>query len=159
MNAARRKAVVAFLVTLLTVGVIGAASAYWAASGSGTGSGTSGDIIAVTLSPATTSSQVFPGGQAGVAVLVTNPNPGPVRVVSLVLDTTRGTGGFAVDEAHAACGVDALSYTAQNNGGAGWSISGGGSYSLLLPNALSMSTGAANACQGASFTVYLRATL
>ena len=90
---------------------------------------------------------------------VTNPNPSAVQVGSLSLDTTQGTAGFAVDGAHAACGVVTLSFTTQTNGGAGWTIPANGSSVLSLANSLSMSTDAANACQGASFTVYLKAGL
>lgn len=159
MRTTRRRSVVGALVVLLTVGVVGTASAYWGGSGAGTGSAGTGTIVPVTLSPATTSSQIYPGAQASVAVLVSNPNPGLVRVVSLALDTTQGTGGFAVDGAHAACGLGSLSYTTQGNGGSGWSIPGGGSLSLTLPSALAMSSDASDTCQGATFTVYLRATL
>lgn len=149
----------ATLVTLLLVGTIGAASAYWGGSGNGSGSARTGTIQPVTLGPATTSTQTYPGGQAGVAVLVTNPNPGAVRVWTLALDTAQGVGGFAVDGAHADCGVGSLSFATQANGGSGWSIPGGGSSSLALPNALTMSSGASAACQGASFTVYLKAAV
>ena len=159
MRTTRRNSVVASLVALLTVATVGAASAYWTGPGSGTGSASTGSIQPVTLSPATASTQIFPGGQAAVAVVVTNPNPGLVRVVSLALDTTQGVGGFAVDGAHAACGVSSLSYTTQTNGGSGWSIPGGGSSSLTLPTSLSMTTDASNSCQGATFTVYLKAGL
>jgi len=53
----------------------------------------------------TASNQIYPGGQSAVAVTVTNPNPGAVKVGSLSLDSTQGNAGFAVDGAHAACGV------------------------------------------------------
>ncbi len=159
MRASRRGRVVTALVVLLTLTTIGGASAFWGGSGSGTGSAGTGTLQPVTLSPATASSQIYPGGRAGVAVVVTNPNPGTVRVGALALDTTQGVGGFAVDGAHADCGVGSLSYTTQDNGGSGWNIPGSGSSSLYLPSALAMSAGAAAACQGASFTVYLKATL
>ena len=157
MRTTRRRSVVVALVTLLTLSTVGTASAYWGGVGSGTGSAGTGTIQSVTLSPATASTQIYPGGQAAVALVVTNPNPGPVRVASLALDTSQGVGGFAVDGAHAVCGVASLSYTAQNNGGSGWTIPGGGSSSVSLPNALAMSAGASNSCQGATFTVYLQA--
>ena len=63
-----------------------------------------------------------------------------------------------MDGGHAGCGVAALSFTTQTNGGAGWTVPGSGRpSSITLTNALSMATGAANACQGATFTVYLQA--
>jgi hypothetical protein len=79
-----------------------------------------------------------------------------VRVGSLALDTSQGTGGFAVDAAHSGCAVSALAFTTQTNGGAGWTVPGSGSLPVTLTAAVSMSTSAGNACQGATFTVYLQ---
>ena len=44
----------------------GSATAYWATSGGGSGSETTGTASAVTLSPATPTAALFPGGQASV---------------------------------------------------------------------------------------------
>ena len=112
----------------------------------------------LTLSPATPSAQLYPGGQATVVLTVTNPNAAQIRVGSLALDTSQGTGGFAVDGAHSGCGLAPLSFTTQTNGGAGWTLPASGVLPVTLTNALSMGTGAANACQGAAFTVYLKVT-
>jgi len=157
MRATRRRGLlVTVLLPVLMVGATGVAFAYWARSGAGSGSGTTGTTQAVTLTPGSASNQLYPGGTSAVAVTVTNPNPGAVKVGSLSLDTTQGTAGFAVDGAHAACGVAALSFTTQTNGGTGWTIPASGSSVLSLANSLSMSLDAANACQLASFTVYLK---
>lgn len=157
MSATRRRGLlVTALVPVLVFAATGVAFSYWVGSGAGSGSATTGTTQAVTLNPGTASNQLYPGGQSAVAVTVTNPNPGAVKVGSLSLDTTQGTAGFAVDGAHAACGVATLSFTTQTNGGAGWTIPASGSSVLSLANSLSMSTNAANACQGASFTVYLK---
>lgn len=142
---------------VLTFATFGTASAYWRGSGGGAGSAGTATTQAVTLSPATGAAQLYPGGQAGVVLSITNPNPGSVRVGSLALETTQGTGGFAVDGGHSACGVSSLSFATQTNGGSGWTIPGGGSLPITLATALSMNTSAASACQGATFTVYLRA--
>ncbi len=91
-----------------------------------------------------------------MVLTVTNPNAAQIRVGSLALDTSQGTGGFAVDGAHSACGLATLSFTTQTNGGAGWTVPGSGALPVTLTNALSMGNGAANACQGAAFTVYLK---
>jgi len=153
----RRGILVAAAIAACILGMISAASAYWGGPGSGSGSTGTGTTSAVTLSPATPSAQLFPGGQATVVLTASNPNPGTVRVTSLALDTSQATGGFAVDAGHAACSVATLSFTTQTNGGAGWDLAAGGPTSISLSNALSMGTSAANACQGATFTVYLQA--
>jgi hypothetical protein len=136
--------------------------AYWRAGGSGAGSGGTGTTAAISLSAGTPSAQLFPGGTTDVVFIASNPNRSPVRIGSLVIDTTQGTGGLAVDAGHSACGVSALSFTTQSNGGAGWTVpaklgSVNGTLSITLTAALAMSTAAANACQGATFTVYLGA--
>ena len=125
--------------------------------GGGSGAGSTGTTQAVTLSPATPVAQLYPGGRSSVRLTVTNPNTAPVRVDSFGLDTTRGTGGFAVDAGHAGCGLSSLSVTTDTNGGAGWTIPGGAAVTVTLVDALAMHLTAANACQGATFTVHLQA--
>lgn len=149
----RRIMVVAAVAALA---VTGAAAAHWTGSGGGAGAASSGATQPVTLSPATPVAQLYPGGRSSVRLTVTNPNPAPVRVDALGLDATQGTGGFAVDAGHAQCGLSSLSITTDTNGGAGWTIPGGGAVTLTLADALAMHPSAANACQGATFTVHLR---
>jgi hypothetical protein len=91
---------------------------------------------------------------------VSNPNGSAVVVGSLALDTGQGSGGFAVDAGHAGCDLASLSFTLQTNAGTGWTVPAkagavNGVLSVRLTNAATMAIGAANACQGAHFTVYL----
>jgi hypothetical protein len=141
--------------TLLSLIVSGSAYGYWQTLGTGSGTATTGTASPLTLSPGTPTDRLYPGGSADVAVTVTNPNPYAVHVGRLALDTSQGTAGFAVDAGHSACGVASLSYATQSNGGDGWDAPANGSLVLRLPGALSMTTAAANACQGATFSVYL----
>ena len=153
----RRGLLVAGVLALLTLGTITAASAFWTVSEDSSGTATTGTTQAVTLSQGLPTAALYPGGQAGVILTVTNPNTGSVRVESLALDTAQGMGGFTVDGAHSACGVGGLSFTTQTNGGSGWTVAGGDAPSITLASSLSMSASAANTCQGAIFTVYLTA--
>lgn len=157
MRQTRRRGFVATVVALGAVVTSTGASAYWAGAGNGAGTAATGAAQSVTLSPATAAAQLFPGGQAAVSLTITNPNPSSVRVGSLSLDTSQGSGGFAVDGAHATCALSILTFATQTNGGPGWAVAGGGSSSITLNNALSMGPSAASACQGASITVYLKA--
>lgn len=143
-----------------TLVVAGSAFGFWTAHGIGSGSGAVSGTLALGVSPGTPGGRLYPGGQADVALRLTNPNPYSVRVGSLSLDPSQGTGGFDLDAGHSACAVSALAFTTQSNGGAGWSVgprvgSTDGALALDLSNALAMSTAAASGCQGASFTVYL----
>jgi hypothetical protein len=157
-HAARGTVPLTLMVTAVVLLAAGSATAYWVASGAGSGSASTGTTSAVTLSPAAATAGLYPGGQASVVLTVTNPNVSSVRVGSLVLDTGQGTGGFAVDGGHSGCGLATLTFATQTNGGAGWTVPGSAGLSVTLTNALSMGTGAANACQGATFSVYLTAT-
>jgi hypothetical protein len=160
MTTGRRFAVLGVILVLLGIPVGGIAWSYWSAGGSGGGSGANRTPTALTLSPGTPAAGLYPGGSTNVVLTATNPNTSIVKIGSLLLDTSQGTGGFAVDGGHAACTVAALSFATQNNGGAGWSVPAkvgavNGTLAITLTNALAMSAAAASACQGATFTVYL----
>jgi len=156
----RRLVLLAVLLVALGIPVGGIAWSYWSAGGSGTGTGANGTLAAVSLSAGSPTAALYPGGSTNVVATATNSNPSAVRIGSLLLDTSQGTGGFAVDAGHSGCSVAALSYTTQSNGGAGWSVPArvgitNGTLAITLTNALTMSASAASACQGATFTVYL----
>ncbi|WP_353951325.1 hypothetical protein V6K52_17055 [Knoellia sp. S7-12] len=145
---------------VLFIAVCASAAAFWSVTGSGSGAGTTGRTMPVTLSPGLPSGDLVPGGRADILLTMTNPNTSSVRINALVLDVAQGTGGFVVDAGHSGCAVSALSYAAQSNGGVGWAVParGGsvdGTLDIRLPSALSMSLDAANACQGARITVFL----
>jgi hypothetical protein len=154
------------LCVVVAVALVAAASAlaYWTTAGSGAASGAAANAQAVTLSAGTPTAQLYPGGQADVAVDISNPNPFPVPLGSLTLNTGSGTGGFDVDAGHTGCDLSVLSFTTQTNGGAGWSLPArvgatNGVLVLDLSAAVAMGAGAADACQGASFRVHLNAGL
>ncbi|MEP6481820.1 MAG: hypothetical protein ABJA94_07420 [Rhodoglobus sp.] len=162
-NSRSKLLVLTVLVTLFTVGIGGAAYGYWKAGGTGTGTGTTSTTVAVSLGGGTPTSSLYPGAQTNVVLTATNSNDEYIHISSLGLNTAQGTGGYSVDAGHSGCSVAALTYTAQTNGGTGWNVPAkagavDGSLAITLTNALAMSASAANACQGATFTVYLAAS-
>jgi hypothetical protein len=145
------------LIVLAALGVAGTASAYWRGTGTGAGTAATDTTVPVIVSPGTPTASLFPGGTTDVVLTLSNPNLAQVRIGSLALDVTQGSGGFAVDAAHSGCVLTTLSFTTQSTG---WYVPGkvgvvNGSLSVTLTGALAMSLGAANACQGASATIYL----
>jgi hypothetical protein len=145
---------------VVTLGGAGVAYAYWTGSGSGVAVGNTGTTVPVTLGTATPTAALQPGSTAGVVLTATNSNVSPVVINSFSLDTTQGTAGFAVDAGHSGCALSVLSFGTQTNGGSGWTVPGrvgstNGTLTITLAGSLAMSAAAANACQGASFTVYL----
>jgi hypothetical protein len=162
MNRRRRVAIlgISAVLALVVLPVGGIAVAYWGGTGNGTGTSETGDVVPVSLTVGTPPANLRPGATSHVVLTATNTNASPVRINSLSLDTAVGAGGFAVDGGPAGCNREALSFSTQTNGGTGWTIparSGlvNGTLDITLSNAIGMSTSAANACQGATFTVYL----
>jgi hypothetical protein len=158
----RRRTVVTTVVVVLAVA--GAANAYMTSGGSGTATASTAAPPSASLGPGSPAAALRPGGVTDVVLAATNPGPAAAHVASLVLDTTRGTGGFAVDAGHAGCAPTsfALSAPSYDAGGAGWTVpaasgSTPGSLTVTLPQALTMRLDASNACQGATVTVHLRA--
>lgn len=148
------------LAVVLAVASSGQVVAYWSGLGAGTGSAAAGTAVAVTLTPGTPSATLYPGAQTAVVLSVSNPNAIAMHIGSLALDSSQGTGGWAIDAGHSGCSVVALTYTTQSNGGAGWTIPEkvgaiDGTLAITLANSLALGVDAANACQGASLTVYL----
>ncbi len=139
----------------------GAALAFWTAVGQGSGAAATGTAQPLVIAAGSPSARLHPGGQADVALTISNPNPFPARVPSLALDTGSGTGGFAVDAAHSGCGLSTLSFTTQANGGAGWTVPArvgvtNGQLVLSTTGSVAMDLAAADSCQGATFTVFVK---
>jgi hypothetical protein len=156
MHASKHRPAVIAIVAITAAVVTGAAAAYWIALGNGSNASQVGTVAALTINPGTTNTPLYPGGTADVALSILNSNPGAIFVGSLLLDASQGTNGFAVDGSHSGCNLAALSYTTQNNGGAGWSATGSATTPIDLPGAVALSTAAVSACQGAQLTVYLK---
>ena len=156
----RRRVALALWLAILAVPLGGLAYAYWGGNGSGAGSGSADLTADVVLSPGTPTANLYPGGSADVVLSVANPNASAVHIGSLALDPGQGTGGYGVDGGHSGCAVATFTFTTATNGGGGWSVPAkvgavNGTLSVTLTSALAMSAGAANACQGATVTVYL----
>ena len=151
----RGLALVAVIATL--VAAIGAL-AYLSGSGFGFASAVVGTTNAVTISPGTATTGLYPGGSADVAVSISNPNSTAVHLPSLVLDTSQGTGGFAVDGPDPGCNLGSLSFDGpQTDSGGDFVVPANGTLGRDLSGAVSMDVSAVNACQGLTFKVFLKA--
>jgi hypothetical protein len=143
-------------VGLLIAGTV--AYAAWTVNGSGTGTASATTALNLTFSGGSPSGTLYPGASADVDTSVSNPNPFTVHVSTVSIDTTQGTNGFGVDAGHSGCNLSALSFTAATNGGSGWNVPATSSVDVDAAGAIAMSGAANDACQGATFTVYLTAT-
>jgi hypothetical protein len=148
------------VVAILAASTAGSAVAYWKGAGHGSTEIRLRDPQPLVLSPGAQSALLYPGGDTGVAVDVTNANPYAVHIGSLSVDTSSGTNGFDVDAQHSGCGLAPLGFVPQDDDALGWTVppkSGDedGSIAIHLEDALTMDMTAADACQGAAFTVHL----
>lgn len=146
----------ALLIGVLAAAAVaaGTSSGYFRNGASGSGTALVAAVQPVTLTPATPTGGLYPGGSADVALTVSNPNSGAVTIASLALDTSRGTNGLGVDGGHSGCDLSAITFT---GAATGWTIPAqAGAYPIDLPGAIAMAPSAADACQGATFTVYLQ---
>lgn len=160
IRAIRHRARILKIAAPIVLALCAVSVAYWTGTGTGSATTTLDNPQAVTLSAGTPDTQLSPGAAATVASVASNPNPYAVTINSISLDTGQGTSGFGVDAGHGGCTLSTLGFTGQTNGGTGWTVppmvaSTPGSLSIEMGGALAMSAGASNACQGASFTVYL----
>ena len=148
----RRTAAVALVAALVGAG---AAFAYFSTAGSGDGAASVTTAAPLTIAPATPTGDLYPGGTGDVALSLANPNDFPLHVDALVLDTSLGTDGFAADAGHAACVNPDLTFVA-SAADAGWDVGANDALELDLAGAIAMGPEADDACQGATFTVYLK---
>jgi hypothetical protein len=150
----RRRFARILILSLAGLAAAGAATAHFTSSGRGTGTASMpGTVLQVALTPGVDPAPMVPGGRGDVKLTVKNGNPFPVHIGSLVLDPGQGNGGYDAT----GCSVAAadLAFTPDSTG---WTIPAGAvAYPIDLANAISMGAGAANDCQGATFTVYLKA--
>ena len=137
-----------------------AATAYFL-SGTGSGTATTQTISGLTLSNGTPSAVLFPGGSTALNVLVSNANSTALGINTIALDTAQGSNGFSIDGAHvtAGCSVASAALTFPTLS-TGWTIpAGASSIPLVLGTTpLAMGASAPSACQGASISVFLKAT-
>jgi len=136
----------------------GGALAYFASNGSGSSSVAVGSLSPVTIIAATpTSGLLYPGASGRVDATISNPNTVRVHVNSLIL----AAGGITADNTHQSCDTAVLHYATQRNDPTGWTIpprvgNTDGTLLVQLGGAISMDASAADACQGATFTVSLK---
>jgi hypothetical protein len=129
--------------------------AAWTVPGSGQGYAKARSAQALTTNDASalTSSQLYPGGQGDVKVVINNPNPFPVTVSQVEQDG-------AVSSDVAGCtdvGADPTKETgvsfATQNPNSGNVVPASGSLTMTFNNAASMTNQSVNACQGAVFSI------
>lgn len=141
----RRLYVVAFLTGLTFV--VGVAFAQWLATGTGSGRATAAVAEPLTTATSTASSGgLYPGGSGDLHLVIVNPNPYAVTV-----STVAGNGTITSDTAGCDATTHAVTFTDQTD--LALYVGPTTSASHALAGAVAMGISAADACQGASFTI------
>jgi hypothetical protein len=132
-------------IALLMVG--GVAYAAWSAHGAGTSAAATGTPETLGVS-ATVAGQLYPGASADVLVTIGNPNTLPVTVTALALDGTIAASAGCTTPGVAVSLPASLSLV----------VPAGDSLPLSITGGVAMTTASSSDCQGATFTIPLRAT-
>jgi hypothetical protein len=138
-----RVALVTVGVGLLLVSSIGLGE--WLTNGSGEGRARAGRGATLTATPGEPTTELFPGGTADVALVVSNPNPFSATVRSI------SKNGDITSDLADCDGATNVFFTDQTN--LDLPVPPNGSLDVSLPDAASMVESAASECQGASFTI------
>jgi hypothetical protein len=144
----RRVLALAAAAALVGVGA-GAAYAYLTGSGSGSGSASTGTMqtVTITATAGSPTTPLLPDGTGDVVLQVDNPNGFAVTLVSVI-----GSGTISADSEHSGCNPSVVTFTNQTGLSVSIPASSSG-YQVDLAGAASMSSSAANACQGATFSI------
>ena len=147
-----RKALVA--VGILTGSALATTFAFaaWNASGSGQATVQGKTAQALTVSNVAISDALYPSATSGVKVSVTNPNPYPVTVTSI-----EGNGAITVDSLHSDCAASNVSFTNQTLASGVVLGANDGNATIETAGGVKMIANAADACQGATFTIPVKA--
>ena len=124
----------------------GIAYAAWSVLGAGTATASSGTPQPLGVS-ATVSGTLYPGATADVLVTVSNPNSAAVTVESLAL----------AGAVTASAGCTTPGVTVSLPAATALVVPAGGNASLNVSNGVSMTAASSSNCQGATFTIPLRA--
>jgi hypothetical protein len=144
------------LLILATGGLFGidAASAYFAAHGSGTASATAAPVKPLTVTATGTVGSLLPGGTVDLHLSIDNPNSFAVKVTGVTQTPSSsigvtgglGTGLGTCTNANAAVTTSATQSSLPLTIGAG-------GQTVTLAGGASMAAGSANGCQQASFSI------
>lgn len=129
---------------------LGAGIAFAAYLSSATGSGTTTSSVAVNsvISSASQGTGLYPGSSTAYTVTITNPNPYPVKVTSIAASSSNAA-------ASGSCPAGTVTSAAVANPAGTIAANSSGVYSLTA----TMIADPNNACQGASFTMPLTASI
>jgi hypothetical protein len=160
------KRAVVIVSALAVTGVASAAWASWLANGSGNAYAEAGTAKELVIHEARTTATLYPGVTGDSSIKIENPNPYPVRI-----DTLKWTPSDGVQAAHVQPGStcnntgvyfgDFSAGPVGTNGllgGLELDLGAGETKTFTLPKSVRMINNSENGCQGAVFSIKVKAT-
>jgi hypothetical protein len=152
----RGKLIISVAAAIAVLVNAGAAWAYWSLRGEGQAVAVAGSAVELKLQGRSDDSQpLYPGGTADLTVTVTNQNAFPVKVTSV----SPGAGKVTADSDHRDAGCQSTGVlVAQDVVAVSWEVPKNTIGVFTVPDGLRMTNSSDSACQGATFTIPVKAT-
>jgi hypothetical protein len=133
----------------------GAAWAYWMLDGEGSGVAVAGTAVELKLTGKSDDSRpLYPGGTTNLTVTVTNQNDFPIKITSVA----PGENAVTADAAHRDAGCRTTGVVvAQDVIAVSWEVPKNTIGVFTVPDGVRMTNSSDTACQGATFTIPVRA--
>ncbi len=133
----------------------GAAWAYWMLNGEGTGVAVAGTAVELKLTGRSDDSKpLYPGGTTNLTVTVTNQNDFPIKITSV----SPGENAVTADPEHRSAGCRTTGVVvAQDVLPVSWEVPKNTIGVFTVPDGVRMTNSSDSACQGATFTIPVRA--
>ena len=133
----------------------GAAWAYWMLNGEGTSVAVAGTAVELKLTGRSDDGKpLYPGGTTNLTVTVTNQNDFPVKITSVA----PGGGEVTADRAHRDAGCRTTGVVVVSDEIAvSWEVPKNTIGVFTVPDGVRMTNSSDSACQGATFTIPVRA--
>jgi hypothetical protein len=152
----RGKLIISVAAAIAVIVNAGAAWAYWSLRGEGQAVAVAGSAVELKLQGRSDDSRpLYPGGTADLTVTVTNQNAFPVKVTSV----SPGAGKVTADSDHRDAGCQNTGVlVAQDVVAVSWEVPKNTIGVFTVPDGLRMTNNSDSACQGATFTIPVKAT-
>ncbi|GGL04701.1 hypothetical protein [Mangrovihabitans endophyticus] len=152
----RGKTILSVAVAVAVVVNASVAWAYWSLSGSGNAVSVAGSAVELELNGRSDESKpLYPGGSTNLTVTVTNKNDFPIKITTV----SPGPGSVTADASHRDAGCRSTGvFVASDVLRVAWEVPKNTIGVFTVSDGLKMNNSSDSACQGATFSIPVRAT-
>jgi hypothetical protein len=152
MGGSRKRRLIGGAITILVLGVVGLVYAAWTNNSNGSGYAQAINGQGVSFASATTTAQLYPGGNGDLVLQLTNPNPYDIKVTKV-----ERTASPTTSDAGAACDAS-TGVTVEDDTTLSFSIAASATQTMTLNDKVHMNNTSDTTCQGAKFTIPVKVT-